>query len=73
MKFNLIDKVLSACKDYHVPACLLVFFTGVVLAIFRRLDMSFVAFTGVVVGGITGHAYSAAGKPDADSGQDDSK
>jgi len=69
MKFDTVDRTLSACKDYHVPACLGMFVAGCIMQWFHRLDMSFVGFTGVIVGGITGHAFSAAGKPDTDSEQ----
>jgi len=66
-----LDKILSNVKDYHLPIMLGMFGAGGMLQWFHRLDMAFVAFTGVIVGGITGHAFSpaqAAGDPDANKG-----
>ena len=40
------------------------FCVGSIMKWFGHLDMSFVAFTGTIIGGITGHAFSEAGKPD---------
>ncbi len=58
------DKILSNCKDYHLPICMGMFCVGSMMKWFGHLDMSFVAFTGTIIGGITGHAFSEAGKPD---------
>ena len=64
------DKILSAAKDYHLPALLAMFGVGAGLASFRRLDMAFVSYAAVIVGGITGHAFSPAQKDhDNDSHQ----
>jgi hypothetical protein len=63
-KGAMIDKILSACKDYHLPICLFVFIIGSVMQWFRHLDMAYVAYTGTVLGAITGHSFSPAGKPD---------
>jgi hypothetical protein len=60
----MIDKFLSQFKDYHLPICVFVFITGSVMHWFHHLDASFVAFTGTVLGAITGHSFSPAGKPD---------
>ena len=57
-----LDRVLSEMKDYHLPALLGMFGVGCVLQWFHRLDMAFVAFASVIVGGITGHAFSPAQK-----------
>ncbi len=57
-----IDKVLSNCKDYHLPICVGVFSTGSVLQWFHHMDTTFVAFTATVLGAITGHALSNAWK-----------
>ena len=38
------------------------FGVGAVLASFHRLDMAFVSYAAVIVGGITGHAFSPAQK-----------
>jgi len=65
-----LDKILSNFKDYHMPVFIGMFFTGGVLEWFHHLDMAFVAFTGTIVGGITGHAFSSAGKPDAPDSTD---
>ena len=65
----MIDKILSNFKDYHLPIMVLMFLAGIPMAWFHRLDMAFVAFTGTIIGGITGHAFSGAGKPDTDKGQ----
>jgi 5-formaminoimidazole-4-carboxamide-1-beta-D-ribofuranosyl 5'-monophosphate synthetase len=74
MGFSMWDKVLSAVKDYHLPAMIGMFSIGAVLQWFHHLDMSFVAFTSAIIGGITGHAFSPAGKPDGgDQGQGVSK
>jgi uncharacterized membrane protein YjjB (DUF3815 family) len=62
MKFNLIDKVLSAARDWHLPIFLGMFGIGSVLQWFHHLDMGFVAFTSAIVGGLTGHAFSPAQK-----------
>lgn len=64
MKFTLLDKWLSASKDWHIAVSVFIFITGSVIHWLHGIDASYVAFTGVVIGGITGHAYSAAGKPD---------
>ena len=61
MKFS-FDKILSQMKDYHLPACIGIFGIGSVLQWFHHLDTTFVAFTGVIVGAITGHALSPAQK-----------
>jgi hypothetical protein len=62
-----VDQVLSNFKDYHLPICVGVFVTGSVMQWFHHLDMAFVAFTGTVLGAITGHAFSPAQKqPDPD-------
>jgi hypothetical protein len=66
MNFAFVDKVLSAIKDYHLPAIIGMFGVGAVLQWFHHLDMAFVSFTGVIVGGITGHAFSPAQKDKAD-------
>lgn len=65
MKFSLIDRVLSAAKDWHLPICVGVFAVGSVLQWFHHLDASYVAFTATVLGAITGHSFSPAGAPDS--------
>ena len=72
MKFNMLDKALSAIKDYHLPALLGMFGGGAVLAWFHHLDMAFVSYAAVIVGGITGHAFSPAQK-DHDNDADQPK
>lgn len=57
-----IDRILSNVKDYHLPIFIGMFLTGSVLQWFHHLDMAFVAFTGTIVGGLTGHAFSPAQK-----------
>jgi len=57
-----LDKILSNMKDYHLPACIGMFGVGAGLQCFHHMDMAFVAFTSVIVGGITGHAFSPAQK-----------
>jgi hypothetical protein len=66
------DNVLSNMKDYHLPASLLVFAVGTALQIWHHLDMSYVSFTAVVLGAITGHSFSPAGRPE-DGGPSDTK
>ena len=61
-----LDKILSNFKDYHLPIFIGMFSVGSVLQWYHHLDMAFVAFTGTVIGGITGHAFSPARK---DEGQ----
>ena len=61
MKF---DQILSNMKDYHLPICLGMFGAGSVLQWFGHLDPTFVGFTATVLGAITGHSFSPAGKPD---------
>lgn len=68
MKFECLDKVLSAAKDWHLPISVGIFGVGSVLQWFHHLDASFVAFTATVLGAITGHAYSPAQQ---DKGADD--
>ena len=65
MNVGLIDKVLTDMKDYHLPICLVMFLVGSVLTWFHHLDMSFVAYTGTILGAITGHSFSPAGRPDS--------
>ena len=55
-----IDKILSNCKDYHLPASIFVFVIGAIEHHVKGLDASFVAFTATVLGAITGHAFSPA-------------
>lgn len=62
MQFDSIDKVLSALKDWHIPCAMSIFGVGSVLQWCHHLDSSFVAFTGVVLAAITGHAFSPAQK-----------
>ena len=59
-----IDRVLTNMKDYHMPVMIVFFFVGCAIAVWRPASMTytFVAFTGTIVGGITGHAYSPAAK-----------
>lgn len=54
------DKILSNIKDYHLPIFIGMFGVGSALQWFHHLDMAFVAFTGTIVGGLTGHAFSPA-------------
>jgi hypothetical protein len=70
MKMELIDKVLTNMKDYHLPICVLMFLVGSILTWFHHLDMSFVAYTGTILGAITGHAFSPAQK-DKDNASSD--
>jgi uncharacterized membrane protein YjjB (DUF3815 family) len=58
------DKILTNCKDYHLPICSAVFCVGSVLQWFHHLDMTFVTFTGTILAAITGHAFSPARKDD---------
>lgn len=60
LKKAISDKTLSNLKDYHLPIMIFMYLGGCVLAWFGHLDMAFVAFTGTIVGGITGHAFSPA-------------
>ena len=60
MRVMNFDKILSNFKDYHLPIFVSMFGVGCVLQWFHHLDMAFVAFTGTVIGGITGHAFSPA-------------
>lgn len=62
MDSGIVDRVLSRMADYHLPACLIVFFSGTVLQWFHHLDGTFVAFTVAVLSAITGHAFSPAQK-----------
>jgi hypothetical protein len=59
---KIIDKLLSDCKDYHMPACIVIFFSGTVLQWYHHMDTTFVTFVGVVLAAITGHAFSPAQK-----------
>jgi flagellar biosynthesis protein FliR len=58
------DKILSNFKDYHLPICIGMFLVGTVMSWFHHLDMAYVAYTGTILGAITGHAFSGAGAPD---------
>jgi hypothetical protein len=57
-----IDIALTNMKDYHVPVCIFMFLIGSVLQWFHHLDMAFVAYTGTILGAITGHMFSPAQK-----------
>jgi len=59
-----IDKILTNCKDYHLPISVFVFVIGAVMKWHGHMDMTFVAFTSTVLGAITGHAFSPARKDD---------
>ena len=61
----MIDKILSNMKDYHLPICVGVFIVGSVIHWIHGIDASYVAFTATVLGAVTGHSFSAAGKPDS--------
>lgn len=66
-----IDRALTNMKDYHMPVMIVFFFVGCAIAIWRPASMTyaFVAFTGTIIGGITGHAYSPAARdPDPPGG-----
>ena len=56
------DKILSDMKDYHLPICVFMFIVGSVMKWFGHLDMAYVAYTGTILGAITGHAFSGAAK-----------
>jgi 1,4-dihydroxy-2-naphthoate octaprenyltransferase len=58
----MLDKMLSAMKDYHLPICVFMFLVGTVLSWFHHLDASFVAYTATILSAITGHAFSPAQK-----------
>jgi hypothetical protein len=62
MDFKKLDNIVSDFKDYHLPAYIGIFCVGSVLQWFHHLDATFVAFTGTVLGAITGHAFSPAEK-----------
>jgi len=64
MKFTNIDNMLSAAKDWHLPICTFMFIVGSVIHWLHGLDASYVAFVTVIVGAVTGHSFSPAGKPD---------
>ena len=55
------DKILTDMKDYHIPAILGIFIIGAFLQLVHRMDMTFVAFTGTIVGAIAGHAFTKHG------------
>jgi hypothetical protein len=61
------DKTLSNLKDYHLPIMIFMFLGGGGLAWFGKMTYAFVAFTGTIVGGITGHAFSPAQRDKDDS------
>lgn len=56
--FPKIDKILSAVSDYHLPILSGMFIVGSVLHYLKTIDSNYVAFTGLIVGGVTGHAFS---------------
>jgi hypothetical protein len=62
MNLKWVDTLLTNMKDYHLPICILMFGVGSVLQWFHHLDMSYVAYTGTILGAITGHAFSPAQK-----------
>jgi hypothetical protein len=57
-----LDKLLSDCKDYHLPICGVMFLIGSVMQWFHHLDMAYVAYAGTILGAITGHSFSPAAK-----------
>lgn len=59
-----LDKILSDCADYHLPAYAGVFALGSTLAWFHRLDPTFVTFAGMVISAVAGH--SVFGKKNGD-------
>jgi hypothetical protein len=70
MSMQWFDTFMTNMKDYHLPICVVMFITGAVLQWFHHLDMSFVAYTGTILGAITGHAFSPAQKDKNSDGAD---
>lgn len=64
MKLALFDKIMSMAKDYHLPICVFFFVIGSIMQWFHHLDMAFVAYVGTILGAVTGHSFSPAGRPD---------
>jgi hypothetical protein len=64
-----IDKILSDCADHHIPILVGIFGIGTALSWYHRLDPSYVAFAGTVIGAITGHACFSKRSGDGDQGQ----
>jgi len=76
MNFDKIHKILSDCKDYHLPACIFMFVVGTVVHWLHGIDAAYVSFVAVLVGGITGHAFSPGqhnGDGDTHTGTDGAK
>jgi len=69
LKKAISDRTLTNVKDYHLPILVLMFAIGAGMAAFKPLSMSmaFVAFTGTIVAGITGQAFSPARRDDSDA------
>lgn len=66
-KVEIFDKILSNMKDYHLPALLAMFGAGAFMTWFHHLDATFVGYTSIIVGAITGHAiWSPGQKGDSD-------
>lgn len=65
---GLFDRLLTNMKDYHLPITVFVFVVGTVEHYVKGLDASYVGFVGLVLGAITGHAFSPAQK-DQDDGK----
>lgn len=68
LKKAVSDKTLTNMKDYHLPILVLIFVIGAAMALIKPLSMSmaFVAFTGTIVAGITGQAFSPAQRDKGD-------
>ena len=70
MKFDCLDKWLSAAKDYHIPVTIVIFVVGTVLQWYGHLGADYVAFVVAILGVIVGHSFSPAqkeGDPNAGS------
>jgi hypothetical protein len=66
MTWDNLDKVLSNCKDYHIPSYILIFGVGSALQWMHHMDTTFVGFVALILGAITGHQFGP-GKGDGNT------
>lgn len=67
MKFDMIDKILTDVKDYHMPFAGGVFVIGTCLQWFHHLDATYLTFTTSILTFIATHKWLNKDDPNSQS------